>query len=115
MKNKLLEIKQYINAELLPERWRLKTRMPKIVNSASDVYEFKIQIDGPEQKDLKSIRQLILLHPYVVSTHPVQISLHDQENRNTELTVSFTVLNREYGNEIENTIRSMSTDNGKSG
>lgn len=104
MKEKLLELRQMIYNRL-PARWGLRSKVQQITNTVSEVYEFKLEGINPDHYDLKNIRMIILLHPYTVSTKPIQIRIAKNENDIPDLYIVFTVLNKKHGKQIEHSIR----------
>jgi hypothetical protein len=105
MKEKLLELKQIIYRRL-PARWGLKKKVQQITSSASEIYEIKLQGIHPDHFEMNNIRQIILLNPYTIPTRPVEIRSHQSENGISYLEISFTVMNKEYGKQIERSIHS---------
>lgn len=106
MKEKLQQLKLMVYKRL-PARWGLRSKVQQITQSASELYEFRLSGIKPTQGIIHEIRQNILMNPYVVPTHPVHVKMIQTENELTELSISFTVLNRSRGEKIEQQLRQL--------
>lgn len=106
MKQKLQQLKLMVYKRL-PARWGLRSKVQQITQSASELYEFRLSGIIPNHENVHEIRHTILLNPYVVPTHPVHVKTMQSENESTELSISFTVLNRIQGKKIEQQVRQL--------
>ncbi len=104
MKNKVRQFKRFINERLLT-RWGLRSKVQQISNTISELYEFNFPVKKTKHNDLNLIRQIIIHNPYTVSTRSVHVEKRELEDGTFNVAVSFTVLNKIHGKQIEKTIR----------